>query len=86
MKTLPAALLAASLVIPSVAVTAPAMARSSVSVDFGNVSIGYRDGYYDKGHRYHRWARHDADTYRTQYQQSYRDMNHNRDRHRSWDH
>jgi hypothetical protein len=86
MKMLQAALLAASLVVPSLAVTVPAMARSSVTVDFGNVSIGYRDGYYDRDHHYHRWARHDATAYRAQYQQSYRDMNHDRDRNRSWEH
>jgi hypothetical protein len=86
MKMLQAAFVAAALVIPSVAVTVPAMARSSVTVDFGNVSIGFRDGFYDKDHRYHRWARHDANAYRAQYQQNYRDMNHNRDHNRSWEH
>jgi hypothetical protein len=84
MKFLSAVLLASSLAIPTGMVSTPASARGSVSVDFGNVGIGYRDGYYDRGHQYHRWARRDADAYRVQYHQNYRDMYHYRDRNRSW--
>jgi hypothetical protein len=51
MKLLTSAL-AACLAVPSLAITAPAVARTGVTIDFGNVGIGYRDGYYDRGHRY----------------------------------
>jgi hypothetical protein len=86
MKLLTSALLAACLAIPSIAVTAPAVARAGVTIDFGNVGIGYRDGYYDRGHKYHRWHRNDAAAYRTKYHDNYRDMTHNRDHNRSWEH
>src|SRR5882724_7355296 len=32
-----------------------AQARDSVVIDFGNVAFGYRDGYWDRGHNWHRW-------------------------------
>ena len=86
MKLLTSALLAACLAIPSIAVTAPAVARTGVTIDFGNVGIGYRDGYYDRGHKYHSWHRNDAAAYRTKYHDNYRDMTHNRDHNRSWEH
>jgi hypothetical protein len=84
MKLLKSALLAACLAVPSMAITAPAVARAGVTIDFGNVGIGYRDGYYDRGHQYHRWARRDADAYRVKYHDNYRDMTHDRDHNRSW--
>jgi hypothetical protein len=84
MKLLKWAILAAPLVLLPSAFTAPAAARTGVSIDFGNVAVGYRDGYYDHGHRYHRWARGDADRYRTQYHDHYRDMSHSRDHDRHW--
>ena len=84
MKSLKWAVLAASLVFVPTALTAPASARAVVGIDFGNVAIGYRDGYYDNGHRYHHWARADAAKYRGQYQDHYRDMAHTRDHNRGW--
>jgi len=63
-----------------VPLASPAVARPAVTVDFGNIAIGYRDGYRDQNHQYHRWAhQQDARTYRTQHSENYRDMNHNRD-------
>ena len=38
----------------------PASAAVGVSFDFGNVALGYSDGYYDRDHHWHRWA-HRAD-------------------------
>jgi len=84
MKLLSSALLASSLILSSAAVSFPAAARSGVTIDFGNVGIGYRDGYYDNGHKYHRWGRNDARSYRTKYHDNYRDMAHNRDHNRGW--
>ena len=36
-------------------------ANAAVGIGFniGDVSVGFSDGYYDNGHRFHRWARHD---------------------------
>ena len=84
MKLLTSGLLASSLILSSFAVAAPAVARTGVTIDFGNVGIGYRDGYYDHGHKYHRWHQRDAAAYRYQYHDNYRDMRHNRDHHRGW--
>ena len=86
MKSLKWAILAAPLVLLPGVSTVPAAARAAVAIDFGNVAIGYRDGYYDQGHRYHRWGHGDAARYHTQYHDNYRDMVHSRDHHRSWEH
>ena len=85
MKLLKSMLFVSALATLPLTVTLPAAARAGVTVDFGNVAVGYRDGYRDQNHRYHRWThRQDAVTYRTQYHDNYRDMNHDRDR--SWNH
>ena len=84
MKSLKWIILAAPLCLVPTAFTAPASARAAVAIDFGGVAIGYRDGYYDQGHRYHRWARADAARYRDRYHDHYRDMAHTRDHDRGW--
>jgi len=78
-----AVLVAPLLALPT-AFSAPAAARAVAGIDFGNVAIGYRDGYYDQGHRYHHWAHRDAERYRTKYHDNYRDMTHSRDHERHW--
>ncbi len=56
---------------------------ASVYFDFGNVGIGYRDGYYDRYHRWHRWHRdYDRDYYRDHYRHNYYDRYDNRRYHR----
>ena len=84
MKLLASGLLASSLILSSLAVSVPAVARTGVRIDFGNVGIGYRDGYYDRAHSYHRWHQRDASAYRSQYHDTYRDMRHDRDHNRGW--
>jgi hypothetical protein len=84
MKLLASSLLASSLILSPLAVSAPAAARTGVTIDFGNVGIGYRDGYYDRGHTYHSWQRRDAAAYRAKYHDNYRDMAHGRDHNRGW--
>jgi hypothetical protein len=68
------ALLAAAIAVP---------AAAAVRVDFGNVSVGYRDGYQDSRHQYHSWHRSDAKAYRSHNQQNYRDMNYRDDHNRA---
>jgi hypothetical protein len=84
MKSLKWAILAAPLVVLPCTFTMPAAARAAVALDFGNIAVGYRDGYYDQGHRYHHWGRSDAARYRGQYHDHYRDMSHTRDHNRGW--
>ena len=65
------------------AAAVPATARAAVHVDFGNVAVGYRDGYQDNHHQWHRWRQSDAAAYRGHYQKNYRDMNFRDDRNRA---
>ncbi len=74
-----AALLASAFAVLPLASSAPADARAAVAIDFGNVAIGYRDGYRDQKQQYHSWAPKDAQTFRAQHSENYRDMNHDRD-------
>jgi len=75
-----AALFASAFALLPLASSVPSQARATVAIDFGNVAVGYRDGYRDQKQQYHRWAhKQDAQTYRTQHSENYRDMNHNRD-------
>ncbi|MGC9954891.1 MAG: hypothetical protein ABSD21_11515 [Rhizomicrobium sp.] len=61
--------------------------RSSgiISIGFGDVAFGYRDGYWDSGHRWHHW-RHNRDyrDYRGQNGSNYHDWNHDRDSNNGW--
>lgn len=76
-RIFPIALLTATIAVPAVA-------QAAVHVDFGNVAVGYRDGYQDNHHQWHHW-RHpsDAVTYRSHHQQNYRDMNFRDDHNRA---
>ena len=84
MKSIRWIILAVPLCLTPAALTSPASARTAVGVDFNGVAIGYRDGYYDNDHRYHRWQRAEARRYREQYHDHYRDMAHTRDHDRGW--
>lgn len=65
----------------TISASAPAHAAVGVSFDFGNVALGYSDGYYDRDHHWHRWAhRRDADRWRHDHSDMYHGWRHN-DRH-----
>ena len=71
----------------TVAVTAPAEARVTfgVSIDAGDVMFAYRDGYWDRRHRWHAWA--DADDwrwYQLHHREHYYDWAHDRDPDMGW--
>jgi hypothetical protein len=58
---------------------------SIISLAFGDVAFGYRDGYWDNGHRWHRWNNdRDYQAYRQHKGNNYHDWNHNRDRDNGW--
>lgn len=64
-------------------IAAPTVVQAAVHVNFANVSVGYRDGYQDNHHQWHRWShKSDAVAYRSRNQQNYRDMNFRDDRNR----
>jgi hypothetical protein len=51
-----------------------------ISFNFGNVAIGYQDGYYDRGHQWHQWRnQNDARSYRGRSGNQYHDYKHTRD-------
>jgi hypothetical protein len=51
----------------------------AVTIGFGDVAIGYRDGYMDNNHSYHRWhRRNDYVSYRSQHRDQYHNWNHDR--------
>jgi hypothetical protein len=53
--------------------------RPSVTIGFGNVGIGYRDGYMGNDHSWHRWQhRNDYVSYRRDHRGQYHDWNHDR--------
>jgi hypothetical protein len=56
-----------------------------ITVGFGNVAIGYRDGYWDNGHRWHHWRHHrDYRVYGGQDGSNYHNWNHDRDGNDGW--
>ncbi|HEY2068148.1 MAG TPA: hypothetical protein VGG48_01225 [Rhizomicrobium sp.] len=86
MKTIKAALVASALALSAVSVAAPASAAVGVSIDFGNVAVGYNDGYWDNDHHWHRWAhREDLAAYRAAHAEHYHDMRHDKARNHGWE-
>jgi hypothetical protein len=62
-------------------------ARESVgvSVGFGDIGFGYSDGYWDNGHRWHRWSNDgERASYRNYQGNHYNDWNHDRDPDEGW--
>lgn len=59
--------------------------RGAISLDFGNIAFGYRDGYWDNGHNWHQWGddRH-RQSYRNYRGNHYNDWNHDRDGDDGW--
>jgi hypothetical protein len=60
-------------------------ASTGITFSFGDVAIGYQDGYWDNSHRWHKWRnRGDHDNYRRQHGDNYRNGYHNRYRDNGW--
>lgn len=61
--------------------------NGAVSVQFNDVSMGYRDGYWDNNRSWHHWNN-DGDyrTYRYRHANTFRDWNHDRDGNYGWEH
>lgn len=54
------------------------------SIQFGDVVIGYSDGYYDRDRRWHRWrTSNERNWYRRHHRNSYHDIERSRDRDRN---
>jgi hypothetical protein len=60
--------------------TVPASAQTGFSFRVGDVALGYNDGYYDRGHRWHGWRNaRERNWYRVNYSHQYRGYRHDRD-------
>ncbi len=85
---------AAALTLAAICLTAaaPAAARDAytnrhgaVSFSLGNVAFGYRDGYWDNDHAWHKWRNNrDYRSYRGHQGGSFHNWNHNRDADHGW--
>ena len=55
---------------------------ATIAIGLPGVSVGFRDGYMDNNHAYHRWhSQRDYRAYRKDHADTYSDWNHNRDHH-----
>jgi hypothetical protein len=53
--------------------------RPAITIGFGDVAMGYRDGYTGNDHNWHRWQhRNDYVSYRSHHRGQYHDWNHDR--------
>jgi hypothetical protein len=59
------------------AANVPVVAAPSIHFDFGNVSLGYSDGYWDNGHKWHAWRRGELAAYRNEHRDNYHAWRHN---------
>jgi hypothetical protein len=87
MKTvLAAAIVAATMGTTALVTAGPASAdRVFLSFDVGNVAFAYRDGWWDRDHRWHAWRDRDEwREYRVRHYPYYRDYDHDRDRDGGW--
>ena len=63
----------------------PANAQGVVVFDPGTVRYGYTDGYWDRGHAWHSWARpEDMKSYREYKGAQYYEYAHSRDANQGW--
>lgn len=75
-----AALISGTMTVAGLTITPPAFAGVGISVDFGDVAVGYRDGYYDSDHHWHHWRHsHDWRDYSHAHPDHFHAYNHTRD-------
>ena len=62
-----------------------AQAAEHVELDFGSIAFGYTDGYWDRGHHWHRWAHHrDWERWRDEHRDHAFEYRHTHDRDHGW--
>jgi hypothetical protein len=60
---------------------APVASAATLGFNFGNVSLGFSDGYWDNNHRWHNWRRGELARYRSEHRDTYHAWRHNDRRH-----
>lgn len=85
-KILSGTIVALGLAGTTLALSVPANAEGiGISFDVGNVAFGYRDGYWDQGHHWHKWRnQREASAYRHAHGDQYKDYRHDRDQDQGW--
>jgi hypothetical protein len=79
------ALFAAALAGGALTAGAPAIAQVGIGVDLGGIAFGYNDGYWDRGHHWHRWHnRREASEWRAQNRDHYYARRHDREPGQGW--
>jgi len=78
-------IVALALTAAAAAVTGPA-AAAGVAINFGDVAVGYSDGYWDNSHHWHHWDSRRAHAYRMEHRDHYYAWRHDdrRHRHHGW--
>ena len=77
LKTTIVAIAAFTVLVSTNAADAQNRNRPAVTVGFGHVGVGYRDGYMGNDHSWHRWEhRNDYVSYRSSHRSRYHDWNH----------
>ena len=59
---------------------------AGIAIDFGNVSVGYADGYRDSNNGWHSWRKADAAKYRKMHADQYHAWRHDDPKHKDDDH
>jgi hypothetical protein len=96
-RNLNGAIVALALAGASLAIASPASAQDigvgvhvggvgvGVGIGVGDVAYGYQDGYWDSGHRWHKWRNHEEmRNYRKAPNNHYNDWKHDRDPDQGW--
>ena len=81
------ALVALALVGAPLAAVTPSAAReaANISINPDRIAFGYRDGYWDRDHHWHKWRnRQDANWYKAHYGEHYYDRTHGQDKAKGW--
>jgi hypothetical protein len=78
-----AALLSGAVAVGIFAMLPPAAAQLGISINLGDVAVGYQDGYWDHHHHWHAWRNHnDWTQYRQAHPENYHDWRHDDPHHR----
>jgi len=80
------ALIALAMGTSTLGLATPVMAQAVVAVEpAGGIAFGYRDGYWDRAHAWHRWEnRRAAAAWRAENREHYYAYAHTRDREQGW--
>jgi len=81
-RVIQAVLISGAVGLTAIAVAPPAFAQMDIGFRIGDVTVAYRDGYWDRDHHWHKW-RNDSDwrSFRENHPAHYHDYQHDRDEH-----